>query len=136
MRVEQRIGRIDRVGQQADRLIIVHLKILGTIEDRLYTRLHEKLQRFQNSIGDLEPIIGKEIQDLTLDLLRQDLTPAEEEMRIAKTELVLSKRLEETRKLEESGESLLAHADYIASKVDQNRDLGRVCKIAAPEKSG
>ena len=125
MRVEQRIGRIDRVGQEADRLIIVHFKIAGTIEDRLYTRLHEKLMRFQNSIGDLEPIMGKEIQDLTLDLLRQDLTPEEEEERIVKTERVLTKRIEETRKLEESGESLLAHADYIASRVDQNRDLGR-----------
>ena len=125
MRVEQRIGRIDRVGQEADRLIIVHFKILGTIEDRLYTRLHEKLLRFQNSIGDLEPIIGKEIQDLTIDLLRQDLTPEEEEARIVKTEHVLTKRIEETRKLEQSGESLLAHADYIASKVDQDRDLGR-----------
>lgn len=125
MRVEQRIGRIDRVGQEADRLVIVHFKIAGTIEDRLYTRLHDKLLRFQNSIGDLEPIIGKEIQDLTIDLLRQDLTPEEEEARIEKTERVLTKRIEETRKLEESGESLLAHADYIASRVDQNRDLGR-----------
>jgi SNF2 family DNA or RNA helicase len=125
MRVEQRIGRIDRVGQEANRLIIVHFKILDTIEDRLYTRLHEKLLQFQNSIGDLEPIIGKEIQDLTLDLLRQDLSPEEEEARIVKTERVLTKRIEETKRLEESGESLVAHADYIASKVDQNRDLGR-----------
>ncbi len=125
MRIEQRIGRIDRVGQQADRLIIVHFKILRTIEERLYTRLHEKLFRFQNSIGDLEPIIGKEIQELTLDLLKQELTPEEEEERIAKTEFVLNRRVEETRRLEESGESLLAHADYIAAKVDQNRDLGR-----------
>lgn len=131
MRIEQRIGRIDRVGQEADRLIIVHFKIAGTIEDRLYTRLHGKLLNFQNSIGDLEPIIGKEIQDLTLDLLRQDLTPDEEEARIEKTERVLTKRLEETRRLEESGESLLAHADYIASRVDQNRDMGRF--VAADE---
>lgn len=130
MRIEQRIGRIDRVGQEADRLIIVHFKILRTIEERLYTRLHEKLLRFQNSIGDLEPIIGKEIQELTIDLLKQDLSPEEEEARITKTELVLRKRIEETRRLEESGESLLAHADYIASKVDQNRDLGRYVTAA------
>jgi SNF2 family DNA or RNA helicase len=111
MRIEQRIGRIDRVGQEADRLVVVHLKILRTIEEQLYTRLHEKLLRFQNSIGDLEPIIGKEIQNLTLDLLKQDLSPQEQEDRIAKTELVLRKRIEETRRLEESGETLLAHAD-------------------------
>jgi superfamily II DNA or RNA helicase len=125
MRIEQRIGRIDRVGQEADRLIIVHLRILDTIEDRLYTRLHEKLLRFQNSIGDLEPIIGKEIQELTLDLMRQDLSPEEEEARIMQTERVLTQRLEDTRRLEESGESLLAHADYISSQVNRDRDLGR-----------
>jgi superfamily II DNA or RNA helicase len=125
MRIEQRIGRIDRVGQEADRLIIIHFRILDTIEDRLFTRLHEKLLRFENSIGDLEPIIGREIQDLTLDLMRQELTPEQEEARIMQTERVLTQRLEDTRRLEESGESLLAHADYISSQVNRDRDLGR-----------
>jgi superfamily II DNA/RNA helicase len=43
MRVEQRIGRIDRVGQKAERLIIVHFKVKGTVEERLYDRLHKKV---------------------------------------------------------------------------------------------
>ena len=46
MRVEQRIGRIDRVGQKAERLIIVHFKVKGTVEERLYDRLHKKLRVF------------------------------------------------------------------------------------------
>lgn len=70
MRVEQRIGRIDRVGQQADKLVIVNFKVTGTVEERLYDRLHEKLTRFANSLGDLESIIGAEIQQLTVDILR------------------------------------------------------------------
>ena len=58
MRVEQRIGRIDRIGQKADKLLIFNLCIKGTIEDRILTRLYEKLDIFESSIGELEPILG------------------------------------------------------------------------------
>ena len=68
MRVEQRIGRIDRVGQQAKKLSIINFKVSDTIEERLYERLHVKLQRFANSLGDLESVIGKEVQKLTIEL--------------------------------------------------------------------
>jgi len=58
MRVEQRIGRIDRIGQKFDKLHIFNLCIVGSIEDRIYNRLYEKLNIFENSIGELEPILG------------------------------------------------------------------------------
>ena len=58
MRVEQRIGRIDRIGQEADKLFIFNLCIEGTIEDRIYSRLYNKLDIFENSVGELEPILG------------------------------------------------------------------------------
>ncbi|HHS93373.1 MAG TPA: DEAD/DEAH box helicase, partial [Campylobacterales bacterium] len=58
MRVEQRIGRIDRIGQQFDKLHIFNLCITGSIEDRIYNRLYTKLGIFENSIGELEPILG------------------------------------------------------------------------------
>ncbi|HHS92688.1 MAG TPA: DEAD/DEAH box helicase, partial [Campylobacterales bacterium] len=51
MRVEQRIGRIDRIGQQFDKLHIFNLCITGSIEDRIYNRLYTKLGIFENSIG-------------------------------------------------------------------------------------
>ena len=58
MRVEQRIGRIDRIGQKADKLLIFNLCIKGTIEDKIYSRLYNKLDIFESSIGELEPILG------------------------------------------------------------------------------
>ncbi len=58
MRVEQRIGRIDRIGQKADKLFIFNLCIEGTIEDRIYSKLYNKLDIFESSIGELEPILG------------------------------------------------------------------------------
>jgi superfamily II DNA helicase RecQ len=58
MRVEQRIGRIDRIGQEADKLLIFNLCIEGTVEDRILNRLYSKLDIFESSIGELEPILG------------------------------------------------------------------------------
>nr|WP_284041391.1 SNF2-related protein [Polaribacter sp. Z014] len=58
MRVEQRIGRIDRIGQKFDKLHIFNLCIAGSIEDRIYLKLYQKLNIFEDSIGELEPILG------------------------------------------------------------------------------
>lgn len=125
MRVEQRIGRIDRVGQKAERLSIVHFKVKGTVEERLYEKLHRKLRVFEESIGDIEPILGESIQRLTLELLSKDLTPEEEVKVIERTCLAIENNRRLVANLESEGESLLAHADYIASKVNRNRSLGR-----------
>jgi superfamily II DNA or RNA helicase len=125
MRVEQRIGRIDRVGQQAAVLHVVHFKVHGTIEERLYDKLHAKLEIFRNSLGDLEAVIGEEVAKLTGDLFRRDLTPDEEENRIKQTELVLASRLKAQDDLEQSGQNLLGLSDYIRDRINRNRQLGR-----------
>lgn len=73
MRVEQRIGRIDRIGQKFDKLHIFSFCIKGSIEERIFLRLYEKLNIFEGSIGELEPVLGNleheiniaEIQNLT-----------------------------------------------------------------------
>ena len=43
MVVEQRIGRIDRVGQQSSILHIYNLVIAGTIEEKIYNRLLDRI---------------------------------------------------------------------------------------------
>jgi superfamily II DNA or RNA helicase len=125
MRVEQRIGRIDRVGQQADILTIVHFKVRQTVEERLYEKLHKKLRVFEESIGDLEPILGDAIQQLAIELFRSELSPAQEEVVIEHTCRAIENNRRLAANLEAEGENLIAHADYIASKVDRNRSLGR-----------
>lgn len=125
MRVEQRIGRIDRVGQQAKKLIIVNFKVRDTVEERLYMRLHEKLALFANSLGDLEALIGQEIKELTVDLLSRELTPQQEEARMAKTEAVIEKRLFDLQELERSGDALIALSDYLQRRIEEVRGKGR-----------
>jgi len=125
MRVEQRIGRIDRVGQEAKRLSIANFKIRDTVEERLYDRLHSKLERFANSLGDLEPIIGEEVQRLTIDLLSKELTPEQERIRMDQTEQVIEQRLLHLQALEDSGDVLVALSDYLQRRVEEDRGRGR-----------
>jgi hypothetical protein len=125
MRVEQRIGRIDRVGQKAKRLSIVNFKVRGTIEERLYDRLHAKLERFANSLGDLEAVIGNEVQHLTVELLSKELAPEEEIKLMEQSERVIEERLLQIQALEESGDALIGLADYVQRKIEEDREKGR-----------
>lgn len=125
MRVEQRIGRIDRVGQQAKKLSIVNFKVRGTIEERLYDRLHSKLERFANSLGDLEAVIGNEVQHLTVELLSKELAPEDEIRMMEQSERVIEERLIQIQALEESGDALIALSDYVQRKIEEDREKGR-----------
>lgn len=125
MRVEQRIGRIDRVGQQARRLSIVNFKVKDTIEERLFDRLHAKLERFSNSLGDLEAVIGREVQKLTIELLSKNLSSEEEQRLMEQSDRVIEERLVQIQALEESGDALIAFSDYVQKKITEDRDKGR-----------
>jgi len=133
MRVEQRIGRIDRVGQKAERLSIIHLKVKDTIEERVYDRLHHRLELFSNSLGDLESVVGNIVKDLTVELLSNKLTPDEEEQRIAEKERILHQKLKDLEMLEESGDMLIALSDYVQKKIDEDRGKGRFIQPAELE---
>ncbi len=56
MRVEQRIGRVHRLGQTDD-VQIFNLCTLGTIEEHIVHLLHEKINMFELVIGELDDII-------------------------------------------------------------------------------
>ena len=62
MRVEQRIGRIDRLGQHHKRILIYNMVIDDTIETRIFDRLYTRIRLFESSIGALEPILGKVVK--------------------------------------------------------------------------
>ena len=81
MRVEQRIGRVDRYGQESERIRVYSLVLNDTIEERILARLYERINVFEESIGDLEVILGDEIYDLQREIFRSKLTPAEQERR-------------------------------------------------------
>lgn len=59
MVVEQRIGRIDRIGQEEKIIHIYNLIINDTIEKRIHDRLYERIGLFRESLGDLDEILGE-----------------------------------------------------------------------------
>jgi SNF2 family DNA or RNA helicase len=56
MRVEQRIGRVHRVGQASD-VFVYNLCAVGTVEEHLLRLLHEKIQLFRRVVGELDVIL-------------------------------------------------------------------------------
>ena len=59
MRVEQRIGRIDRLGQMHSTLRIVNLHYEGTVETDVYRVLRERIGLFETVVGRLQPILAQ-----------------------------------------------------------------------------
>ena len=57
MKIEQRIGRVHRLGQKKD-VLVINLIARGTIEDHLIKILDKKLDLFKNTVGELETILG------------------------------------------------------------------------------
>jgi ERCC4-related helicase len=69
MRVEQRIGRIDRIGQVHDTVYIRNYFYEDTIEARVYQALSTRIDWFENVVGNLQPIlarVGRVIEQLVM----------------------------------------------------------------------
>ncbi|TFF96359.1 MAG: hypothetical protein EU547_06505, partial [Promethearchaeota archaeon] len=74
MKLEQRIGRLDRIGQKSDKIYIYNFFIEGTIETDVIFALNKRIDLFKESIGQLEPILGK-IQEDMKDIIFNEKTP-------------------------------------------------------------
>ncbi len=57
MKLEQRIGRVHRIGQKRD-VQIFNLVIRGSVEEYLVSILERKIGLFRDILGDLETILG------------------------------------------------------------------------------
>ncbi|MDR7033112.1 SNF2-related protein [Mesorhizobium sp. BE184] len=125
MRVEQRIGRLDRLGQKAERISIINLVVENTIEDRILMRLYDRINVFRESIGDLEDILGEVTEQLLVNLFNPNLTDDERERKSAQAELAIRNTQKEQQKLEEEAVNLVGFSDYILDHVKDSREKGR-----------
>ena len=67
MRVEQRIGRIDRNGQKSESVAIINLITPGTVDADIYERCLLRIGVFNSALGGSEEILGeitREIRDI------------------------------------------------------------------------
>ncbi len=120
MKVEQRIGRIDRIGQCAAKITILSLIAAHTIEEQVYERLYRRLLDIEQTLGAFEAILGAEITALEQRLLDPNLTPGQKAEEIERSALALETRQLHTRALEEEAPGLIAHGDMILAQIADN----------------
>ncbi len=72
MSIEQRIGRVHRIGQTRD-VFVFNLALAGTIEEEMLRVLEEKIHLFELIVGEVDSILGhldrrEDFADIVLDL--------------------------------------------------------------------
>ena len=125
MRVEQRIGRLDRLGQTAEKISIVNLALQDTIEDEILLRLYDRIDLFQESIGDLEEILGEITEQLMVKLLAPNLTDEQRDRLARESELAIVNKRQEQERLESEAVNLIGFTDHILDSVNETREQGR-----------
>ena len=106
MRIEQRIGRIDRRGQQSESIAIKNLVVSGTVDAVIFERCLMRIGVFQRALGGSEAILG----DLTREIRKigDDLTLSLDDRELRLRQLADNRigRMQEQEELEERESAL------------------------------
>ena len=129
MRIEQRIGRIDRFGQVSDKVLIFNFITPGTVEERIFYRCFERLGIFKDAVGDLEEVLGDLIQNLTQLALNPALTPQQAEEKAQQMADNAIRKIDEEHRLEEESGALMGLDESFIQDVD---DLVREKRFVSP----
>jgi ATP-dependent helicase HepA len=106
MRVEQRIGRIDRNGQKSEFVSIYNLVTPGTVDADIYERCLRRIGIFEHALGASEEILGKitaDIQEIAIDPKLSDEERRDKLQQLADNEIRL---VQEEQRLEDQQSEL------------------------------
>ncbi|SDD22733.1 SNF2 family N-terminal domain-containing protein [Sanguibacter gelidistatuariae] len=110
MRIEQRIGRIDRRGQQSETVAIINILTRGTIEAEIYWRCLSRIGVFNHALGGSEQILG-ELASAVVDIATNlAMSPAERSAALRQFSDNQIARIEEEEGLEDQQAELLGYA--------------------------
>ncbi len=125
MRVEQRIGRIDRFGQREPQVVVASFFAEETIDTRILERLYTRIGVFEHSIGELEPILGPEISALQADAFTRGLTAEQQERRANDALLRIEQRKQHKEEFESARAELMGQGDLLNQEIEGTRSSGR-----------
>lgn len=120
-RIEQRIGRIDRIGQKSPSIKIFNFIYKSTIEEQIHQRLLERLAVFTSALGLAEDVLGAQIDTLTKNLFSKTLTKAEEIAEIERAAIAIENCRKQTE--EAKGNSIIF--DLMNGQIDDIQRLQR-----------
>lgn len=133
MRVEQRIGRIDRFGQTSPVVTVISLLTKDTIDTRILERLYDRISVFEESIGELEPILGPVVQDLQAQVFEARLSVEDERRKVDEAIIRIERLRLQNQELEASSAELFGQGDLIRQQIDAARETGRYVSTAELE---
>jgi len=124
MRIEQRIGRIDRRGQQSDVVNIYNMITSDTIDADIYHRCLQRIGIFEDSVGECSEILGemsKAIQNIIFDT---SLTEDERKIKLEQMADNEIRKVQELRRLEEDEKQLFGFnlSNYTMTKEVQEAE--------------
>lgn len=126
MRIEQRIGRLDRYGQKRN-VHIYNLIAKGTIEDRLVDIFEQRLNLFEATVGGLELILG-DIEESLVDAILTSRGNLDEA--VAKFDRALELRLKDAVSVEEKSADFLielgSYNEAVAKRLTEGLEEGRL----------
>jgi superfamily II DNA or RNA helicase len=117
MKVEQRIGRLDRIGQKK-KVFIYNLACEGTIEERVLDVLEHRINLFTESVGSLDPILGEIETEFERLVMRQR---DRFDLEFAQLDEDLERRMREAREKERIFSDLVL--DRASFRKDQVNEL-------------
>lgn len=82
MKVEQRIGRIDRIGQRHDVIYVANLAYPGTAEEELYVRLQQRIGGASGTVGAQQTILLPVLPNDLRQLAAKEITREQLEQRV------------------------------------------------------
>lgn len=124
MRIEQRIGRIDRRGQKSEAVRIYNMITDGTIDAVIHDRCLSKIGVFEASIGDCSEILGDISEQIFKIMLDPGLSDEERQMKIEKMADNEVMKVQEMNRLEQDEKSLYGFdlSNYIPNKDVQDAE--------------
>ena len=125
MRVEQRIGRLDRYGQKNDKILIYNFSSKDTIDEIILERLYQRINIFERYIGDLEVILGDQIANLTKAMFNPSLSAGQKRARAEQTALAIENQLKQLEEFESESNKFIGQDQYFNEEISSIRDSKR-----------
>jgi superfamily II DNA or RNA helicase len=131
MEIEQRIGRIDRIGQREEKILVLNFVNEEAIDSRMMARVLDRIGIFESSIGALEPIIGTNLR-LLQEAMDFALTEAEREAKMQQFLVAIETQKAGLEDLADASTGLLIANDVpVAGLGEELKRTGRY--VGAPE---
>jgi superfamily II DNA or RNA helicase len=111
MEIEQRIGRIDRIGQREEAILVVNFVNESTIDERILTRLLDRIFIFESSIGALEPIISANAPRVLQAGFDFTLTEAQREQKVREALAAVEEQRVGLQEVSDASSALLVSND-------------------------